>query len=196
MLLLLACAPAPVDAPTSGPNPAAMDELPGRRTVSPSRTITATVAPGGALSLTRAGRTFAVDTLVDPRLAFSPDEGSLVYARQGELPETDLWITGTTSGIPARLVAWPGSEDRPVFSPDGRRLAFVSGRTGIAAWWVIDLATPNEGRQLTNVGLEDLAHTMGEPPPGFVPVPDGLTYSWTDDGLVWVAEGVRFRVVP
>ncbi|MDP2308090.1 MAG: hypothetical protein Q8P18_18850 [Pseudomonadota bacterium] len=184
-----------------GWNPAAQDRLPGRRTLSPGGAWEAVVAEGGALSVRPAGRfgaEMAIDELVDPRVAMTP--GSLVYARQGGLVETDLWRVSLPNGAPVQITAWNGSEDRPVHSPDGRRVAFISGRTGIASWWVVDLPGPDglpvpeaSGRQVTNVGV-----TRGRPgkaPPGFVPPPDGTTYAWTDAGLTWVAEGLAYTAV-
>lgn len=188
MLLLLACsepAPAPlVD----------VDTLPGRRTVSASGAQEAIVAPGGALRIGANGRT--IDTRVDPRLAISADDALLVYTRETDEGTTDLWRVRLPDGAPERLTDWPDSEDRPTFSPDGRRVAFVSGRTGIAAWWVIELPTAGlatEARQLTNFKVE---RRPGQPPDGWIPVPDGTTYAWTDAGLTWVAEGQRWSVTP
>jgi hypothetical protein len=193
--------PRPGFASPSAWNPNAQDRLPGRRTLSPDAAWEAVVAEGGGLSVRRAGRFGAevvLDTLVDPRVAMLGT--TLVYARQGDLVETDLWRVTLPDGAPARITAWTGSEDRPVLSPDGRRLAFVSGRTGLASWWVVTLSEADEqpivegaGRQITNVGV-----TRGRPgvaPTGFVPPPDGTTYAWTDAGLTWVADGVVYTAV-
>jgi hypothetical protein len=189
---ICACAePAP---PT--PPPVATDLVPGRRTPSPDGGWEAVVAEGGALSLRRAGRfgeAVHVDDGVDARVAFSPDGGVLVYARRGDLIETDLWRVDVPDGRPVRLTDWPGTEDRPVVSPDGRRVAFVSSATGIAAWWVADLDGQG-ARQVTNVGLPK--HRPGVAPEGWVPVPDGHVYAWGKDGLTWVAGGKRYAVTP
>lgn len=187
--LLLACAePPPAEAP-----PFATERHPGRRTASPGGTWEAVVAEGGALAVRPTGRfgdEVPVDEGVDARVAFSPDETFLVYARRGTLPETDLWRVDLPGGAPVRLTDWPGSEDRPVVSPDGARVALISGTTGIASWWVIDLGT-GEARQLTNVGVEQAPRQPGHPPAGFVPVPEGTQYAWEAAGLSWVAAGER-----
>ncbi len=219
-ILLGACAapgdpPADPASPTDGAaNPdarvaprtdlVATDRRPGRRSLSPDGAWEAVVAEGGALSVRPAGAfgaEVAIDTDVDARVALAGS--TLVYAREGDLVETDLWRVTLPDGVPARITAWVGSEDRPVVSPDGRRLAFVSGRTGVASWWVIDLPDEQGGdalpvpeeaaRQVTNVGV-----TRGRPgraPQGFVPPPDGVTYAWTDAGLAWVAEGRTYTAV-
>lgn len=178
-------------APPAGP----MDGRWARRTQ--AGPWTAQVDLAGVLSLAGPGGERRLDVGVDPRVALSADHAHLAWAKDGGLVETDLWWAPTDGGAPARLTDWPGSEDRPVFSPDGRRLAFVSGRTGIASWWVLELADPpGSARQLTNVGLERAKRPPGGPPPGWVPVPDGLDYTWTEAGLVWSARGSRHVVTP
>ena len=175
-----------------------MDRSPGRRTLSPSGAWEFTVAPGGDLSIRRLDPpdpdARQVDRLVDPRLAISPAEDLLVYARQGPLRETDLWLLRLPDGDPEPLTAWTGNEDRPVFSPDGTALAFVSGHTGIASWWRLDLGLPGpvevqDAVQLSNVDLHKRPRQYGEPPPDFLPVPDGPEYAWTDQGLQWTSRG-------
>lgn len=189
---------APAAAPALVPTAAPMDASPGRRVRAPSGAWEAVVEEGGALSVGPAdGARTPVDAEVDARLAFSPDEAWLVYARRGPLVETDLWRVAVPGGSPERLTDWAGSEDRPALSPDGRRLAFVSGRTGIASWWVISVDGPlpvpmSDGVQVTNVGV-----TRGRPgvvPEGFVPPPDTHDYRWTERGLEWVARGQAYVV--
>ncbi len=207
LLLVAACAdvdpsardgaaPGPA-APPPGPNPAAMDHWASRRTRSPDGRWEVRVADGGVLTARRGDAADAtdvrLDTEVDARVAFAGD--TLYYAKRGEWAETDLWRVALPDGKPTRVTAWAGSEDRPVVSPDGRRLAFVSGRTGLASWWVVELeALPAaEGTQVTNVGVT--RGRPGQPPEGYVPVPDGTTYRWEQDGLEWVSAGVEHRVV-
>ncbi len=82
------------------------------------------------------------------------------------------------------VVAGPGRPGRPVWSPEGRRLAFVSGESGVIAVWVVDLASRIR-IQITNVGLKP-GDGIG---PGFVPPPTRASAAmWTDSGhLVWDA---------
>lgn len=57
------------------------------------------------------------------------------------------WHAGTTPGpvlVPKRLSTRAGYESRPVLSPDGRSLAFVSDRTGALEIYVRALATGTE----------------------------------------------------
>jgi len=193
LLLLIACSPAPVGGP--------MDGLPARRTLSPSGSYEAMVAEGGALRLRPAGQealAIPVDEGVSPDLAFAPDEAFLVYARRTPHNEADLWRVELDGGVPGEarpLIQWTGTEDRPVVSPDGARVAFVSGRTGLAAVWVLDLAS-GDARQLTNVGLEGSPRAPGAPPEGFVPPPDTATFAWGERGLRWVAQQAAWSADP
>jgi len=193
--LLLAACGAPEPAPLGGP----MDFHPARRTRSPSGRLEVQVGEDQVLRLQPAGQpeqARVVDQGADPRVAL--DEARLVYARDGGLVETDLWMVELPDGEPVRLTDWLGTEDRPVLSPDDRRVAFISGRTGIASWWVADLDGPlpipvETARQLTNVGLER-DRRPGVAPLGFQPPPDGTQYAWTEQGLSWVAGGQRYTV--
>lgn len=201
LLLPLACAPPAADAevaPLAGP----MDKrLPGRRTKSPDAAWEALVAEGGALRVRPFGddtQAVAVDNEVLPEVAFSPDERFLVYARLDPMGESDLWlIAAPWTATPVRLTDWVGTEDRPVVSPDGHAVAFVSGRTGIASLWTFPLADgATTAVQLTNVGLEHVRHASGVAPEGFVPPPDQTTLRWDQDGLSWVAQKQRWTVAP
>jgi dipeptidyl aminopeptidase/acylaminoacyl peptidase len=57
------------------------------------------------------------------RIAFAADRGPDAAIH----PRLELWSVGTTSGRPRlrELASMAGDADRPAFSPDGRRLAFV-----------------------------------------------------------------------
>ena len=195
LLRLAACAEAP--APLGAP----MDGNPAGTVVSAGGAYTATVDEGGALTVgSRAGSSRQVDTGVDRRMAFSPDERLVVYSKLGFAGETDLWALAMDGGVPVQITDWRGSEDRPVVSPDGAWVAFVSGHTGVASWYVLDLPTPGEivpverARQLTNVNLGP--RRPGFARTGFTPPPSGLDYSWSESGISWRAEGVLYTVMP
>jgi hypothetical protein len=83
--------------------------------------------------------------------------------------------------------------DRPAISPDGERVAFVSGRTGVASIWLVPFAG-GEAMQLTNVALED-RRVPGQPPDGFVAPPHQGPPRFDGDALVWDAPDGHHRVV-
>lgn len=138
------------------------------------------VEEGGRL--TRDG--VAVAESVLPELAFHGDR--VVFPQdRGYGADLVMWEDGATRA----LTDWPGFEDRPAFSPDGRRVAFVSNKSGFAAVWVLDLTT-HVSTQLTNVGL---VRTPGRAPDGWVPVPGAGELRWEGDALRWGEQSV---VVP
>ncbi len=55
----------------------------------------------------------------------SPDGSQIVFSWNG-----DLWLVPASGGTARRLTASPGYDHHPVFSADGRSLAFVSDRAG------------------------------------------------------------------
>jgi Tol biopolymer transport system component/C-terminal processing protease CtpA/Prc len=68
--------------------------------------------------------------------ALSPDGSRIVFAAGG-----DLWTVPAAGGTAHLLVSDPATESRPLFSPDGKQLAFVSTRTGNGDIYVLTLAS-------------------------------------------------------
>ena len=66
------------------------------------------------------------------RPSLSPDGKTLVFSWRG-----DLWLVSSDGGRARALTRHPAREDRPVFSPDGRHVAFTSGRDGSEQVWTI-----------------------------------------------------------
>ncbi len=75
--------------------------------------------------------------------AISPDLGEIAFVSAG-----DVWIVPADGGIGHLLVSHPATESRPIYSPDGTRLAFVSRRTGGGDIYVLTLDT-GEVQRLT-----------------------------------------------
>ncbi|MEO6008792.1 MAG: protein kinase [Vicinamibacteraceae bacterium] len=73
-------------------------------------------------------------------LSLSPDERHAAVALQtGSQSSLDLWLFDVTNGNSSRLTAGPGLEGSPVWSPDGRRLAFQNERDGKSSIHVLTL---------------------------------------------------------
>jgi dipeptidyl aminopeptidase/acylaminoacyl peptidase len=53
----------------------------------------------------------------------------------------DIWTVAATGGEAHLLVTHPATESRPLYSPDGTKLAFVSTQTGAGNVYVLTLAT-------------------------------------------------------
>ena len=68
--------------------------------------------------------------------AMSPDGKEIAFVSGG-----DLWTVPATGGEAHLLVSDPAEEARPLYSPDGTKLAFTSTRTGAGDIYVLTLAT-------------------------------------------------------
>ena len=66
------------------------------------------------------------------------------------------WSVPATGGEARLLVADPANDRRPVFSPDGRVLAFISSRTGGGDIYLLTLASGDLRRLTWDDGLEQL----------------------------------------
>src|ERR1700704_4249900 len=51
--------------------------------------------------------------------ALSPDRKEIAFVTGG-----DIWTVPVTGGVSALLVSNPANESRPLYSPDGKQLAF------------------------------------------------------------------------
>jgi dipeptidyl aminopeptidase/acylaminoacyl peptidase len=101
-----------------------------------------------------------VDDLVtfrSPRsAAISPDGGFVAYTVRETVWANNsyvmpLWLANTRTGEIVKLTGSKGVNREPAWSPDGRWLAFISSRDGVAQVFVIS-PSGGETRQLTHVG--------------------------------------------
>src|SRR5438128_5731378 len=76
----------------------------------------------------------ALPSFAEPGI--SPDGSTIAFVSGG-----DIWEVPARGGDARLLVSHPATESRPLFSPDGKRLAFASSRTGNGDVYVLTLAT-------------------------------------------------------
>ena len=100
--------------------------------------------------------------------ALSPDGSTLVFAWGG-----DLWTVPSTGGQAKPLTRNPAVDRDPVFSPDGKRIAFVSDREGSPQPFVMS----SDGGMPRQVGF----HTGGYNVAGFTPDGQSLLVSIARD---------------
>ena len=98
----------------------------------------------------------AVETPVEPLPSFSepaisPDRSEIAVVSGG-----DIWTVAAAGGEARLLVAHEAAESRPLYSPEGDRLAFVSDRTGGGDIYVLTLKTGALKQLTMDDGLERL----------------------------------------
>jgi Tol biopolymer transport system component len=98
----------------------------------------------------------------------------------------DIWLVELDNGIASRLTLDPALDGDPAWSPDERRLAFTSFRTGKGAAYVWDLVSGQE-RPLFSLPAppRDPAPDAPTPPTSLAParIPEGIAVDdWTADG--------------
>ncbi len=103
---------------------------------------------------------------IPTRPRFSPDGRYIAYAlQQGPKPgESDIFVFALDSGREVPLVEHPANDVYPDWTPDGRRILFLSNRTGVTgAWWIQvaggipegtpELVKPDLGEDLAPMGF-------------------------------------------
>lgn len=83
--------------------------------------------------------------------SLSPDRKEIAFVSGG-----DIWTVPATGGVAALLVSHAANEARPLYSPDGRQLAFISSRTGNGDLYVLTLATGELKRLTFDDSLDQL----------------------------------------
>ena len=68
-------------------------------------------------------------------ISVSPDGRFLVYAQAQADGKPDIFAISLQDGREAKLVEHPAADTSPIWTPDGRRVLFVSDRTGSAGLW-------------------------------------------------------------
>jgi len=90
------------------------------------------------------------------QLALSPDGKQLAFCWAG-----DIWTVDHDGGAARRLTAHPANESNPLWSPDGKQIAFASDRHGSGCVFVMTA----EGGDIRRLTWSD----RGETPTGWTP---------------------------
>ncbi len=91
----------------------------------------------------------SVPYLTEP--AISADGKEIAFVSGG-----DIWTVSSDGGTAQILVSHEATEERPVYSPDGSKLAFISNRTGNDDIYVLDFATNKLSRITYNDTSDNL----------------------------------------
>jgi tricorn protease len=83
--------------------------------------------------------------------AISPDRTEIAFVSGG-----DIWAVPSGGGEARLLLSHPANESRPFYSPDGKRLAFISTRTGGGDIYILNFATSDVARLTFDDGNEQL----------------------------------------
>src|SRR5947208_5043969 len=97
-----------------------------------------------ALGLAAATAPNALPSFAEPGI--SPDGSTIAFVSGG-----DIWEVPARGGEARLLISHPANESRPLYSPDGKRLAFTSARTGNGDIYLLTLATG----ELTRLTFDD-----------------------------------------
>ena len=94
---------------------------------------------------------FAAGTpyLTEPTLC--PTRPEIAFVSGG-----DIWLAPAKGGEAHLLVSHPAEESRPLYSPDGARLAFISTRTGAGDIYILTFASGDLKRLTFDDGMEQL----------------------------------------
>src|SRR5664279_389315 len=91
----------------------------------------------------------AIPYFTEPSVA--PNRAEIAFVSGG-----DIWTVPLAGGEAHLLVSHPANETRPMYSPDGTRLAFVSSRTGNGDLYVLNLSSG----ALQRVTFDDAAEQL------------------------------------
>ncbi len=76
---------------------------------------------------------------------WSPDSRWLAYSRRTPAAITNVYVRAEAGGPEINVTRWSGSNFGPVWSPDGKRLAFYSNRSGTTDLYTVELTRPGKG---------------------------------------------------
>ena len=140
-------------------------------------TLAAFLAAGLPVAAPAQSSAAAAPTFAEP--AISPDHAEIAFVSGG-----DVWSVPAAGGTARLLAAVDGYAARPLFSPDGKRLAFVSSRPGASGVYVLTL----DGGALVRLTHDDVLPTLD------AWAPDGSALYFTTSGHEISGDGDVYRV--
>jgi TolB protein len=100
---------------------------------------------------------------------WSPDGQWIAYSSLGS--DANLWIIPSAGGTPRQITTHPGADTEPTWSPDGRKLAFVSDRSGNQDIWIIGIDGEDALQVTTDPAIDRSPHWS----------PDGMRIVFVSD---------------
>lgn len=129
--------------------------------------------PEGLILKTAETIEFETDEVTWPSLDVSPDGKTIIFDLLG-----DLYTMPIEGGAATRIMGGLSFESQPVYSPDGKSIAFLSDRSGIENLWIAD-ADGSNPRAISKDGrTNDRPQIMVSP-------------AWTPDGQYIVVSKSR-----
>lgn len=134
---------------------------------------TAAAAPESAPARVFEGRDiFNLQWVEDPQVR--PDGRTIAYVRMSydimsDRPRSALWLMDLETGIQTPLASGPGSHVSPRWSPDGKRLAYVSSAEGGRPQLFVRWMQSGQTARITD---------LTEPPGGLAWSPDGRSLAF------------------
>lgn len=119
----------------------------------------------------------ALTTVNSAAPAWSPDSTKVVFMSDADRGNWDIWMVPSSGGSPQRLTDDPAEDGLPVWSPDGRFIAFVSKRGGTWSLWMMN-ADGTDQRKMIDLGGDPFGTVKGNPPglPG---------QTWIEQHISW-----------
>jgi Tol biopolymer transport system component len=95
-------------------------------------------------------------------VSVSPD-GRLIAFAEGALGTRDIHVIGSDGRTAHHVTDHPADDHRPLWSPDGRHLAFLSTRNGSAALWTVAIRNGQPAAEPVRVkdGMQDAIDLLG-----------------------------------
>jgi eukaryotic-like serine/threonine-protein kinase len=119
-----------------------------------------------------------------PLVRYSPDGKWIGFWRVVD-GKRDVWIASSDTGDEHRLVDWPSDELHPAWSPSGRRIVFISDRSGASKLWVAPFADGKLAGEPKQVTFGEGTDTYPEWSPDERSI--AFVRGGADGGDVWVA---------